>query len=174
MLLLSIALIGCRESPGPAPSENAANMPAEEAPQARAPAQNGRLRPQEDASTSIVDPKSAQAARQVVDRYARLLEQGRLAETRVLWTEGSALGDIEAQLEKFERLQAEAGDPGRIEGAAGSIYVDVPLRLTGQGKDGSPITLAGPVTLRRANDVPGSTEEQRRWQIYRVDLQPRL
>jgi hypothetical protein len=59
-----------------------------------------------------------------------------------------------------------------MEGAAGSSYIDVPLQLTGRMK-GEEVALAGTATLRRVNDVPGSTELQRRWHIYRVELQPR-
>jgi hypothetical protein len=30
--------------------------------------------------------------------------------------------------------------------------------------------MTGPVTLRRVNDVPGSTEDQRRWHIVKMEL----
>jgi hypothetical protein len=59
-----------------------------------------------------------------------------------------------------------------MEGAAGSIYVEVPLQLTGHAKNGEPLALAGMASLCRANDGPGSTELQRHWHIYRVVLQP--
>ena len=105
--------------------------------------------------------------------YASLLEQGHIADTRRLWTEGSDASVVEAQLGEFERIKVEIGDPGQMEGAAGSSYIDVPLQLTGRTKSGEAAALAGTATLRRVNDVPGSTELQRRWHIYRVELQPR-
>ena len=104
--------------------------------------------------------------------YASLLEQGPLADTRRLWTEGGDTSVVDAQLGKFERIKVKIGDPGQMEGAAGSSYIDVPLQLTGRMK-GEEVALAGTATLRRVNDVPGSTELQRRWHIYRVELQPR-
>ncbi|HEX6859047.1 MAG TPA: hypothetical protein VF138_02440 [Caulobacteraceae bacterium] len=52
------------------------------------------------------------------------------------------------------------GEPGRQEGAAGSIYLEVPAMIGDQA-----VTLV----LRRVNDVPGSTPEQRRWHVERID-----
>ena len=54
-----------------------------------------------------------------------------------------------------------------MEGAAGSVFIEVPARVVLE-----PESLAGTVTLRRVNDVPGSTAEQRRWHVYRTDLKP--
>jgi hypothetical protein len=49
-------------------------------------------------------------------------------------------------------------------GAAGSIYVTVPVVFYGDK-----FRRAADVILRRVNDVPGSTEAQRRWHIERID-----
>ena len=113
------------------------------------------------------------AAREVVLRYARLIEDGEFPEARRLWTGASDLGAVENQLHQFRQIEATVGDPGQMEGAAGSSYIDIPMQLTGRAKDGEPLSLTGTVTLRRVNEVPGSTELQRRWHIYRVELQPR-
>ena len=105
--------------------------------------------------------------------YASLLEQGHIGDTRRLWTEGGDSSAVEAQLAQLERIKVKIGDPGQMEGAAGSSFIDVPIQLTGRTKSGETVALAGTATLRRVNDVPGSTELQRRWHIYRVELQPR-
>lgn len=55
---------------------------------------------------------------------------------------------------------------GRMEGAAGSLYYEVPIRLT--GSEGG--RRDGTVILRRVNDVDGAPPEQLRWHIYRFDL----
>ena len=125
-----------------------------------------------------IDPKSAQGAGQVLQRFGGLLEQRRFAEARMLWSDGgkaSGLSEAEfvAAYEKYAEIHSEVGAPGRMEGAAGSSYVDIPFRLYGTLKGGKAFNLVGPVTLRRVNDVPGSTEEQRRWHIYRSGLKPR-
>lgn len=126
-----------------------------------------------------IDPKSGQGAGQVLQAYAVLLEQGRLAEARRLWTEGGAGSGLspegfEEAFSKYAEIHAEIGAPGPIEGAAGSAYVEIPLRFYGAYQSGLPFNSAGTATLRRVNDVPGSTEEQRRWHIYRIDVQPPL
>lgn len=59
------------------------------------------------------------------------------------------------------------GDPGRVEGAAGSRYVTIPLTVV-VVSDGTPVTLRGTATLRRAV-VDGAMDAQRRWRIMRID-----
>jgi len=126
-----------------------------------------------------VDPRSPEAARLVLERYAALLGESRFAEARRLWSDdGRASGmDDQAFASAFGRyaaFRAEIGPPGRMEGAAGSSYVEIPLRLAAVRDDGTSISTAGTATLRRVNDVPGSSREQRQWRIYRLDLQPPL
>ncbi|WP_390548914.1 hypothetical protein [Qipengyuania sp. MTN3-11] len=59
---------------------------------------------------------------------------------------------------------------GRMEGAAGSSYYTSEATITGTDADGRPVRIEGPIVLRRVNDVPGSTVDQRRWHIQSVDL----
>ena len=126
-----------------------------------------------------IDPKSAQGAGQVLQSYAALLEQGRFAEARRLWSdEGRASGMSDRQFAdafgKYSEIHAEIGAPGQMEGAAGSAYVDIPIRFYWKLMSGASFSSVGKATLRRVNDVPGSTEEQRRWHISRVEVQPPL
>lgn len=126
-----------------------------------------------------IDPKSAQGAAQVLQSYAALLEQGRLAEARRLWSDdGGASGLDEPAFarafSKYDEIHAEIGAPGQMEGAAGSAYVDIPIRFYGKRQDGGAFSSVGTASLRRVNDVPGSTEEQRRWHISRLAVQPPL
>lgn len=159
LLAVSAMLAGCGPSgapPKPAPAP-AASLPE---------------------PAAAIDPKSAAAAAQIVQRYGALLEARRFAEARRLWGEdGAASGLSEAQFvaayAKYATIHAEVGTPGETEGAAGSIYVEVPLRLAGTLKADGPFTLVGPVSLRRVNDVPGSTAAERRWHIFQSGLKPR-
>lgn len=126
----------------------------------------------------MIDPKSAQGAGQALQRFGGLLEQRKFAEAYDQWSdEGRASGMSKAQFtaayEKYAEIHSEVGGPGQMQGAAGSAYVDLPFRLYGKLKSGEPFNLVGPVTLRRVNDVPGSTAEQRQWHIYRSEVQPR-
>lgn len=126
-----------------------------------------------------IDPKGAQGAGQVVQSYAALLEQGSFAEARRLWSDGGQASGLSEPafaeaFGKYAEIHAEIGAPGQIEGAAGSAYVDIPIRFYGKRKGGASFSSVGTVTLRRVNDVPGSTEEQRRWHIYRLEVKPAL
>jgi hypothetical protein len=114
----------------------------------------------------------------VLQRFGGLIEQRKFAEARQLWSDGgkaSGLSEAEfiAAYDKYAEIHSEVGAPGQMEGAAGSAYVEIPFRLYGTLETGKPFNLVGPVTLRRVNDVPGSTEEQRRWHIYQSGLKPR-
>lgn len=130
-------------------------------------------------SEGPIDAKSAQGAARVLQGYAALLEQRRFNEARRLWSDGgrasqlSEAGFAEAH-DRYAEIHAEVGAPRPIEGAAGSAYVDIPIRFYGRLKGGAPFNSAGTATLRRVNDVPGSTAEQRRWHIYRLEVQPPL
>ena len=126
-----------------------------------------------------IDPKSAEAAGQVLQTYGALLEERKFGQAWAMWggggdgdTNGMTRDQFAAAFSKYRDIHAEVGKPGDTEGAAGSIYVEVPFRLYGTLKAGGRFNLVGPVTLRRVNDVDGSTAEQRRWHIASIALKP--
>lgn len=185
-LLLAICLIACDRTETSGQNESAAgndiaspDLP-DTASQAIEPGQAGGL---PDDRTLIeegpIDSKSGQGAGQVLQSFAALLEQRRFAEARQLWTEGGdgsglSQNEFEEVYSKYLEIHAEIGAPGSVEGAAGSLYVEIPVRFYGGLKGGRSFSSSGTVTLRRVNDVPGSTDEQRRWHIYRIAVQPPL
>ena len=166
-LLLAVA---CSQEPA-APKANEAapaNETTTEAPlNPPAPGQPGGL---PDDRTPItegpIDSKSAQGAGQVLQRYFAFVESGNSAEASKLWSEGAARLD----LSPYKEVHANIGAPGEPEGAAGSIYVDIPVQLYGRAVAGKEFNARGKMTLRRVNDVPGSTASQREWHIYRSDF----
>jgi hypothetical protein len=118
-----------------------------------------------------IDPTSVEAAGQVVQSYGALIEQKRWAEASALWgSRGSAEKFRAAAFRDPVDIHLGIGNLGEPEGAAGSIYVTMPVVFYGDGKDGVPFRRSAQVVLRRVNDVPGSTEEQRRWHIDRIEL----
>jgi hypothetical protein len=153
-----------------APETNlpATNTPAPEAPlNPPAPGEPGGLPDDRTpVSEGPIDPKSPQGAGQVLQTYFALVEQGKTTEANKLWSDGAEKLD----LSKYKEVHANIGGPGDMEGAAGSSYVDYPVQLYGRLKDGKEFNLRGTMTLRRVNDVPGSTEEQRKWHIYQTDF----
>ena len=116
-----------------------------------------------------IDPKSVEAAGQVVQSYGALIEQARWAEAKTLWGNSAQAASFKADLAQLADVHLEIGNLGDPEGAAGSIYVTMPVIFYGDSKDGQPFRRSADVTLRRVNDVPGSTEAQRRWHIERID-----
>lgn len=117
------------------------------------------------------DQVTPEAAAEVVRRYFSLAAAGRDAEAQVLWWEGAEGADeLAGLISGLEMVRAEVGTPGGLEGAAGSSYVDVPVLIEGRRPDRARFSGRGTITLRRVNDVPGSTAAQRRWRIYRLAL----
>jgi hypothetical protein len=161
----------------PEPGAPATNLPMPEAPlKPPAPGEEGGL---PDDRTPLpegpIDPKSAQGAGQVLQSYFALVEQGKYAEAYKLWSDGGkASGETADQFAKsfeaYREIHANIGGPGDMEGAAGSSYVDYPVQLYGRTRDGKEFNARGTMTLRRVNDVPGSSAEQRSWRIYKSDF----
>ena len=112
-----------------------------------------------------IDPKSAEAAGQVVQSYGALIEQGRWDEAERLWGDPARGRGVSDDLKRNREVHLQVGKPEVPEGAAGSIYVSVPVVLYGKRSDGREFSQSGEATLRRVNDVPGSTAAQRRWHI---------
>lgn len=122
-------------------------------------------------------PQSAQGAADVVQTYFALAESGRYGEAWKLWAAGGQASGrspeaFAADFARYQSYHALIGAPGAIEGAAGSLYVEVPVQAYGRTNDGREFHEIGAATLRRSNDVPGATAEQRRWRIASIALKP--
>src|SRR3546814_7590354 len=130
--------------------------------------------PQPVVEEGSIDPKGAQGAAQVVQVYYGLLEEKRYNDAQDLWNDNIAMGAEDdarfaARLRGFSEIHAQLGAPGAIEGAAGSLFVAVPVQVYGRlAANGKPWYGLRQVTLRRANDVPGSSEADRRWHIESI------
>ena len=78
---------------------------------------------------------------------------------------GATRADFAAAFADYAEYRAEVGAPGRIEGAAGSLWIEVPVRVSGRMTDGEAFDARGVVVLRRCNAVPGCGPAERRWRI---------
>jgi hypothetical protein len=180
---LPVLLAACGPAPSsppasPPPPAQPAPPPASSLPPVEpiAPGQPGGL---PDDRTPLpegpIDPKSAQGAAQVVQSYYALIGERKYGEAWKLWSDGGSASGMTAEqfaasFAAFSQYDAQIGGPGQMEGAAGSSYVEVPVQVYGRTATGAAFHKLGTVTLRRVNDVPGSTDEQRQWRIYRIDL----
>ncbi len=158
-----------RPSPNEAPAEPS-RMPSGTMPDATPP---NALPP-----SSTDESKSPVAALRVARAYFTALSDRRYGDAWALWSDGGRSSGMSRRafarsFAKYRSYKAMLGAPGRVEGAAGSLYIEVPVTVTGMLTSGRPYRLEGPVTLRRANDVPGATAEQLQWRISISDLKPR-
>lgn len=134
-----------------------------------APAQ----RPVPVAKQPVVDPRSSEAAADIARGFVDLINRGRFDEAYMLLGPGAPpRADFDRQFSAYSDLRATLGTPGDQEGAAGSIYLSIPVQLTGR-QHGKRVDRSLDLILRRVNDVPGSTEAQRHWHIERIDAHPR-
>ncbi|HEX2835243.1 MAG TPA: hypothetical protein VHW00_19675 [Thermoanaerobaculia bacterium] len=74
--------------------------------------------------------------------------------------------------ENTKSVQVTTGAPSRIEGAAGSRYIDVPVTIVATTKSGNVQRFSGSYTLRRSV-VDGATARERRWHLYRASIRER-
>jgi hypothetical protein len=164
MLLTSAC--GPRAPQQPQPPQDAEAPSAPVAPSEQpAPAANATL----PEPNGPIDPRSVEAAGQVVQSYGALIEQGRWEQANALWGDAASAAKFRGSLQDTASVHLEIGNLGEPEGAAGSIYVTMPVIFYGDASDGQPFRRSADVVLRRVNDVPGSTEAQRRWHIERID-----
>lgn len=181
----SLLLVGaCQKQAQEAAQSNLQNGPAPAAPAPTAPLNQTASSSTPEPGTSgglpddrtplsepkgPIDPKSAEAAGQVVQHYGALIEQKRWNEAEALSGNAATAKSMTAELKTYSEAHLQIGKPADMEGAAGSIYITVPIVLYGKESDGADFHRRGEVILRRVNDVPGSTEAQRRWHIERID-----
>jgi hypothetical protein len=160
----ALAVAACNQMTTQQPSSNAAEPvnAVREAPPIPPRATGPNARTPLAEPKGPIDPKSVEAAGQVVQHYGALIEQSRFDEATKLWSDAQAAAAFAKALRPSTHL--EIGELGETEGAAGSIYTTVPVVFYGD-------TFRRPasIILRRVNDVPGSTAAQRRWHIDRIE-----
>jgi hypothetical protein len=121
-------------------------------------------------SAAPVDSDSAEGAANIVRAYYRDINERRYEHAYRLWASDGAASQktLKTFRDGFEHtvsVGVEFGTPGRIEGAAGSRYVEIPVRITAVATDGGRQVFSGSYTLRRSV-VDGATAEQRAWRIH--------
>jgi membrane-bound inhibitor of C-type lysozyme len=120
-------------------------------------------------------PTSAQGAADVVQTYYAHIGEGDYQQAWRLWSDAGRASNLSpaqfiGQFDNYRSYRALIGAPGAIEGAAGSLYVEVPVVIYGRRKSGAELHQSGKAVLRRINNVPGSTAEQRLWRISQIEL----
>jgi hypothetical protein len=126
-------------------------------------------------------PTSPQGAANQMQVYFALIGEKKFDRAWTLWSgdsddganaSGLSQADFVADMNRYYQYSAQVGAPGAAEGAAGSVFVAVPVQIYGRLKTGEAFHLRGDATLRRVNDVDGSTERQRQWGIGKIETTP--
>jgi hypothetical protein len=110
----------------------------------------------------------------VIDAYYAAINRRDYERAYRYWSgEGAASGQ---SLEQFRTgfadtaaVEIRTGAPGRIDPAAGSRYVEIPVEITATTTAGTTHRFRGHYVLRRSV-VDGATEEQRRWRIASAQI----
>lgn len=127
--------------------------------------------------TATADPSAEPTVEDAVDAlqsYFDAIDAGDYAAAYALWSDGGqASGQSFAEFRDgfadTESVVVEIGEPGRVDPAAGSRYVEIPVTVTSTLTDGATEHFEGSYVFRRAV-VDGATAEQRSWRIYSADV----
>ena len=80
-----------------------------------------------------------------------------------------SFAQFEAGFDSTETVDVKTSAPGRVEGAAGSRYVTVPVEIDSRLRNGTRQKFTGTYTLRRVV-VPGASDAHRRWHLYAANI----
>lgn len=173
IVILALCAAGCGDSETAAPVNRAEPEPA--ARQASpgplpSPAAETSPPPEEAAGRE----NGAEDAAAALRRYYALIEAGDYDAAWALRWHGAA-DDAESkaafakQYSGYSQYRVQVGEASPPSGAAGSLYVEIPVQIQGRTNEGEPFASVGTVTMRRVNDVPGATAEQKSWRVYSRD-----
>ena len=119
------------------------------------------------------EPTPEDAVEVVRDYYSSIDAQN-YAHAFALWADGGHASEQTPQqfadgFANTAHVALETGEPGTIEGAAGSRFIQVPVSIDATLRDGSSLEYTGIYTLRRAM-VDGANADQRAWRIASASI----
>lgn len=122
----------------------------------------------------LADEPGAREAVALVGQYYAALDNGDYAQAYRLWSDGGTASarSLQQFADSFAGTASrtvEILEPGPIDAAAGSRYIEVPVAIEETRRDGSVLRQVGAYTLRRAV-VEGADAQQRAWRISSADL----
>lgn len=156
-VMVALALPACGPRPAPeATADSAANMP-----------------------DTIPHPSTTDSDNpaQVIRAYYDAINRRDFRTAFMLWSDsgrasGKTLEQFEAGFAGTDSSLVEIGEAGRVEGAAGSRFVEIPVTIRAWRKNGPAQLFGGSYVLRRAV-VDGATTAQRRWHLYSAEIRQR-
>jgi hypothetical protein len=108
---------------------------------------------------------SVQAAVRVVRDYYAAIGRRDYRAAHALWPRGPGIDEMRRGYAHTKWTRVTPIPPFTADGAAGSLYAEIKVKVDSARTDGLRQHFVGSYTLRRVNDVDGSTAAQRRWHI---------
>ena len=114
-------------------------------------------------------PSTAQDPVQLIRNYYRWINQKKYAGAFAIWemredgtaVNGQSFAKFKSGFSDTAAVSVEIGEPGEIEGAAGSNYMEIPVVISAISKSGRLQKFAGTYTMRSSN-----VAEDTSWYIY--------
>ena len=161
VLLLGALLVGgCSQSPTPAPQPQTSPAPATGQAPTPAPV-DGSSQDAAAAVAVITDYYAAIDARDYQRAFDQWGDSGRAS--------GKSFEGFAAGFRQTKHVEVVPGVPSRVDPAAGSRYITVPVVVTARTADDQEQRYEGTYDLRRTV-VDGATEAQRRWHLESAAL----
>lgn len=122
------------------------------------------------APAPVADSTSATSAVAWIQDYYKAIDEHRYPDAYTHWEQGGqasgkSFDEFREGFGETERVEVTVGAPGPIGAAAGSRYIEVPVRIEARTRAGAQQSFSGAYTLR-LSVVDGATPEQRSWHIY--------
>lgn len=114
-------------------------------------------------------PIVPEQAADVVRQYHAEIDRGAFDRAYALWAEDGAASGQSAEafasgLRDMVDISADVRAPARLRSGAGVLYIEVPVSVAVEYRDGRRRRLEGAYLLKRSTQ-PGATDEQRQWRI---------
>lgn len=124
-------------------------------------------RPVADGNRDLLGPPGAASA---LETYVVNVEGKHWTRAHQQWGDDKSAIAFERRWRDASEVHAMIGTPGDTDGAAGSIYCEVPVQFYGTRLDGSRFNSVGKAVMRRINGVDGATPRQLSWHIDTIRL----
>jgi hypothetical protein len=164
VLVLAVA---CAKSEPSHERQTATAAPPERSAPPAAPASSALSAGEVAGATQKLEPAD------VVKKYYAAINEHDYARAYGFWGSSGPAGQtpqsFAAGFSDTAMVNVEVGNPSRVEGAAGSRYVDVPVTVTATTKSGQTQRFTGTYTLRQTV-VDGAPESDRAWHLYRAAI----
>jgi len=141
------------------------------------PSSGARTPPPSETRIAVPDTSAPADPADAVRKYYAFLEARDYRHAYAMWGDNGLASkqtydEFAEGFEHTAHTRVGVTGPVSIEGAAGSSYAEVRVRVDATTDAGAGQHYQGAYVVRRANDVPGATAAQLRWHFDAARLEP--